>query len=764
MDTVIEFFLKYRPAAFGSGSIGFAPLVPAWFLLLLGITATAAVAYLYVTGVGQLSARRRGVLLGLRVAGLSVLVFCLFRPVLIIAESVKQRNIVAIVVDDSRSMRVPDVAGQSRSTALQSLIGGPDSALIKALADRYQTRIYRTSGAGRVEAPGSLGFDGTRTRLLAAVERVEDELAGSPLAGVVVLSDGADNANSVETTVGTDEQLLTLRSRGIPVYTVGIGSTRYERDVEVTRVDVPNRVLQNSTVLVDVVIVQRGFGGARLPIVVEDSGRIVGTETVTMPRNGEATQVRIRIPATEPGARLLRVHVPQQDGEMIAENNERRVLLEVRDRREKVLYFEGEPRFELKFLRRAIEGDANVQLVTLLRSAREKFLRLGVDDSLELAAGFPATREELFSYRALVLGSIEASFFTADQLRMMADFVSERGGGFVALGGRSAFAEGGYLGTPLADVLPVELGLGVSEDTTSAVEVKVEPTALGSLHPALQIAGTDSTLRARWASLPPLTMVNSLLRAKPGATVLLNGRIGDGAFVRPLLTIQRYGRGRVMAFGTQDSWQWQMHHDVAVDDSTHETLWRQILRWAVSDVPDRVEPLIAEESGTGEALQLRAQVSDAAYLRANGASVSGTVVAPGGVATEVTFDWAVDRDGEYTATYVPVGAGVHEVTIRAIAGTDTTISAPTWVRIAEPTEEFFGSELRTSLLGQLAEETGGRMYALNNATDVARDIVYSPSGATVVHKNDLWDMPLLFLLLAAALGTEWTLRRRWGLV
>jgi uncharacterized membrane protein len=761
LDALFEFLLKYRPAAFARGSLAFAPPVPASLAGIVIALLAATVLVLYVRSTGELRPRDRillGVLRGIAVAALG---FCLMRPVLVLAESITQRNVVAVLVDDSRSMRVPDVNGTPRSSVVTRLVGSADSALLKALAPRYQTRVYRLGAAGRVEDPAALPYDGPRSRLVSSILRVEDELEGAPLAGIVVLSDGADNSASVAGAVGIPEQLMTLRSRGVPVYTVGIGSPRFPKDVEIARIEVPRTVLKNSTVLVNVVIVQRGMGGQRLPVVVEDSGRIVGSATAVMPRDGEALQVRIRVPASETGARLLRVHVPVQDGEMVRENNERRTLLVVRDRREKILYFEGEPRFELKFARQAVEGDANIQLVTLLRSAKDKFLRLGVDDSLELASGFPRTREELFSYRAIMLGSIEASAFSADQLRMISDFVSERGGGLLLLGGRQSFGEGGYVGTPLADAFPVELGVSTSD--TAATEIHARPTPLGTLHPALQIAPTDSATSARWSSLPPLTTVNMLLRAKPGATVLLNGVLDAGPGTRPLLTMQRFGRGRVMALGAQDTWLWQMHATIPVADSTHETLWRQMLRWLVSDVPDRAEPLVAEESGTGEAVPMRAVVSDKAFLRENGASVTGTVVGPDGATSEVTFDWAVDRDGEYNASFVPAGAGVHDVVIQSVSRGDTTRSAQAFVRVAEPTEEYFGAELRTSLLRQVASETGGGYYDADQALDVARDIVYSPSGSTVVKKNDLWDMPIIFLILIAALGGEWMLRRRRGL-
>ena len=149
--------------------------------------------------------------------------------------------------------------------------------------------------------------------------------------------------------------------------------------------------------------------------------------------------------------------MPPQAGELLAENNSRDVLVDVRDRREKILYFEGEPRFEMKFLRRALTDDKQLQLVVLQRTADNKYLRLEVDDPEELVGGFPKTRDELFQYRGLVLGSIEAAAFTGDQLAMLAEFVDKRGGGLLMLGGPRSFSEGGYAGTALGEALPVVL-------------------------------------------------------------------------------------------------------------------------------------------------------------------------------------------------------------------------------------------------------------------------------------------------------------------
>ena len=763
MDAVVEFLFKYRPSAFARGALGFDPVAPVWLVLLLAAATAGAALWARARASASVPTGARSALGALRLGTIALLAWCLCRPVLVVAESLAQRNVVAVLVDDSRSMRIADVDAKPRADVVRTLAGGPDSALLRALSTRYQVRVYRTSAPGRVAAVDALGFDGARTRLLGAIARVEDELAGTPLAGVVVLSDGADNGGRGDGASSVADQLATLRSRGVPVSTVGIGSARFEKDIEIGQLGLPRQALRNATVLVDVVVSHRGFGGATLPLVVEDSGRIIASANVTLSHGSDATPVRLRVPVPEAGARLLTVRIAPQPGEMVTENNERRALLTVRDRREKVLYVEGEARPELKFARRAVDGDRQLQLVTLLRSARDKYLRLGVDDSLELVSGFPTSRAQLFGYRAIVLGSIEASFFTGDQLKMLADFVSERGGGLLLLGGHAAFAEGGYVGTPIADLMPVEMEVSTRADSARLVEITAVPTPDGLRHPALQVAGTDSAVALRWRTLPPLTTLTVLARATPGATVLLEGRVGERGLMRPLLVSQRYGRGRVLALGAQDDWLWQMHADIAVDDSTHEVLWRQMLRWLVSEVPDRVETVADDECATGEAVPVRVIVRDISYLRRNGVSVSGTVTTPGGATQPVAFDWAVDRDGEYAASFVPEKDGVHAVRVRAVVGADTTESPVAYVRVADPVDEYFGAERRDALLEQLARETGGRMYTPANATDAARDLAYSTSGATEVRRLDLWDMPLVLVILLALLGGEWALRRRRGL-
>src|SRR5438445_3498849 len=351
-----------------------------------GVAAAAVVALLAYRGVAAADRLRdRLVLVALRLAALAVLLVCWVRPTLILKAAVPQQNFLAVLVDNSRSMAIADRDGQARSAFVQQQLNGPNAKLLTALSQRFVVRLFSfASSSDRIQSTADLKFDGTATRLSQALDRARDELAGLPLAGLVMVSDGADTSDAA-----IDETLASLKARSIPVFTVGVGQERFAHDIQVTRVETPRQVLKGTALVVDVVLSQTGYGGQTVPLSVEDDGRIVSTQDVTLPSDGEAATVKVRFTAGEAGARAFRFKVPVQTGEQVTQNNQRDALIQVNDRAEKVLYYEGKPRFELKFLRRAVEADKNLQVVTLDRTAENKYYRQAVTSADELIGGFP---------------------------------------------------------------------------------------------------------------------------------------------------------------------------------------------------------------------------------------------------------------------------------------------------------------------------------------------------------------------------------------
>ncbi len=760
MESIFAFLFKYRPLLFREGDIVLRTTWPVLLLVLVALAAIALAAASYARSRGKADTRDRVIMAALRVGAFAVLFFVLLRPTLALTSTVPQRNFLGVLVDDSRSMTLPGTDGEPRRAFVDEELDPENGDLLKELEDRFAVRYFRfSSTADRVESPTDLSYDGTRTDLVGALDRARQELSSVPLSGLVVISDGADNAGG-----SIAEAMVPLQAASVPVYTVGLGEEVLSPDIQVGRIAAPRTVLKGTSLLLDVVISQHGFGGRTVPLIVEDDERILSEEEVTFGREGEPTVTRVRFTLDEPGARRLRLRIPPQEGESVTQNNERAVEVDVRENSEKILYFEGEPRYEVKFLRRALEADDNIQVVVLQRTAEDKYLRLDVDDAEELAGGFPKTREELFRYRGLILGSVEASYFTHDQLTMIADFVSQRGGGFLMLGGRFSFAEGGYAGTPVAEALPVILGDPAPDPQAGFSEVKVTPTLAGQGHAAAQIRPDGQAGPAVWDSLPPLSVVNHIRQVKPGATTLLSGEGEKGRQV--VLAYQRYGRGKTAALPVVDTWMWQFHADVPVDDPTHETFWRQLLRWLVDGVPDYVTArLDPEEVEAGESAGILTEVSDSAFLEVNDAVVQATVTAPDGTAQIVPLDWTVEEDGQYAGSFRPSMEGEYEILTTATTRDGVPMGSDrAFLRVGPSSEEYFDAGLRRSVLERLAEETGGQYYDPTTVKTLPEDIRFTGAGVTLSEERDLWDMPILFVLLVVFLGGEWVYRRRRGLI
>jgi uncharacterized membrane protein len=515
---------------------------------------------------------------------------------------------------------------------------------------------------------------------------------------------------------------------------------------------------------VDVTLRQTGYGGDRVTVDVEDEGRIVGSEQVQLPSDGTPASVRIRATAAEAGPRLFKFRVTPQDGELVTQNNVRESLINVRDVQERILYFEGEPRWEMPFLNRAIRDDKNLLTVRLQRTADNKFMRIEGEPD-EVVGGFPKTREELFRYRGLIIGSVEAALFSGDQLQMISDFVDRRGGGLLVLGGPRSLGEGGYGGTPVADALPLFIDPRTrASDPMPLLRMTVSPTRAGQGHAATQLAGSEGASTARWAELPPISTVNAPLQLKPGATELLRGTDESGR-TRPVLAFHNYGRGKAIAFLPQDSWQWQMHHTITLEDQTHENFWRQMLRWLVDGVPNQVDVrLSTDRLEPGESATIEANVVDKQFVELNDATVLATVSRPDGTTDTVPLQWTGERDGQYRGTFVSTTAGAYEVAVDATRGGGESVgSTTTYLRAAPGEAEYFDPAMHEAPLRRIAEETGGRFYDASNASGLAEDVRYGGRGVTTVEERELWNMPIILITLMGLVCAEWGYRRAVGL-
>ena len=314
-----------------------------------------------------------------------------------------------------------------------------------------------------------------------------------------MVSDGADTTDASLT-----DALLAMKAASVPVFTVGVGRESLAKDIQVDRVSAPRAALKGTSLMIDVVVTQTGFAGEAVTLDVEDGGRIVGSQEVKLPADGEPAAVRVRFTASEAGPRVFRFKVSPRPGEIVTQNNQREALIEVLDRREKMLYFEGEPRPEMKFIRRAVADDKNLLVVdAAAHRGQQVHAPRRRRRPRSWPAGFPRRATSCSRIAGSSSGSIEAGAFTGDQLRMIGEFVERRGGGLLMLGGvalvqrrrlrghagRRRAARGARARGEVARRLPVS-------------RLKVRPTRAGEAHAVTQIAATEAASSARWNELP----------------------------------------------------------------------------------------------------------------------------------------------------------------------------------------------------------------------------------------------------------------------
>jgi hypothetical protein len=269
---------------------------------------------------------------------------------------------------------------------------------------------------------------------------------------------------------------------------------------------------------------------------------------------------------------------------------------------------------------------------------------------------------------------------------------------------------------------------------------------------------------ARWSELPIVTSVNAPLKEKPGATVLLIGKDEAGR-EHNVLASQPYGRGKAIALTVQDTWNWQMDASISVEDQTHENFWRQMLRWLVDGVPDVVDVRAsADRVEPGEPVTIDATVVDPQFVELNDATVTAHVTRPDNTSETVPLVWTGERDGHYRGTFVSTKAGAYEVAVDATrAGGQAVGSSTTYVRAVPSEAEYFDPTMHAQPLRRIAEETGGRFYTAESAKSIAEDVRVAGRGVTAVEERELWNMPIVLIVLLGLVCAEWGYRRVVGL-
>lgn len=716
----------------------------------------------YRRPLSPLTRARRGLLVALRVVTLAALVLFLFRPIIVLPPAGSRDAVVPVLVDVSRSMRLQDADGMTRAAKAAAIL---QTQLMPALASHFRTELY---SAGDGLAPVTLerlGADARRTDLIGALAAVRERYRGQRVAGIVVLSDGGD-------TSGAGGAGGEGSNGGPPVFTIGIGSADGLRDREVLGLTTGDPRLDQASVDLHVSAISTGYGRAAFQLRVLANGKVLDTRRIVPPAEGSPVEEVFTVSPDPLNATVYSAEIPVADSEAVVENNGRAVLVNPAGRKRRLLMLEGAPGFEHSFMKRALAGDPGLEIDSVTRKGRNAdnqdtfIVQAGAGRSAALTTGFAARRQDLYGYDAIVIANVEGDFFTRAQLAMASDFVAERGGGLLVLGGRS-FAQRGLLGTPLEEALPVEMndrrgGLVRASLPAGAIPAhnKLLLTAEGETHPIMRIGASGDETRTLWSALPALAASASLGGPRPGATILaLTTASGGGVF--PVVAVQRYGQGRSMVFAGEASWRWKMM--MASSERAYEFFWRQAARWLASAAPDPVAITLPDAPEPGDAISIDVDARDAVFAPVPDATIDATLTPPGGDPQPLKLRHTEASSGRFTASVRPEQSGLYRVRAEARRGAASLGSAERWMYVGGADREFADPRLNEGFLRRVARTSGGRYVRGADAAGVVAWLQAAVPQNAAPERRDLWHEPWAFALIVVLLSAEWILRRRWGL-
>ncbi|MEX0802776.1 MAG: glutamine amidotransferase [Candidatus Binatia bacterium] len=744
--------------------------VPWWLIALIAFGSIALLVQQFFSLRRRLSTGQSIFLVFLRACVYGLLLFFLLGPALVETHVTKLRRPLTVLIDDSQSMTFPagpdrsqeGEPGPSRLDLVKEKLTQGQEPLIQRLSRDYDLQLYRFGTSLEPIAPHSvpqLTAQDQGTRLLELLHVAARE-AGSQ-SGILVFSDGIANGDS--------QKLAASSTFPVPVFTVGVGDTDGFTDVRVTDVRAPEFAFRGREFKLDLTVQASGMKDKTVPLYFNRGRGLVTSRTVRIDADDFTQKMTLSFTPTEIGPHSFSLSIPTQAGEQITQNNSKNFKVEVQRDKIRVLTLSGSPAWNYRFLRMAMKQDPLIELVSFV------FLRTPTDsvdvpDSQLSLIPFPIDDiflEELKNFDVVFFDDFShRAYFNPVYLDNVKDFVRD-GGGLAMLGGVRSFDSGGYADSALREVLPVEIDGKGSYHAHGTIPPEL--TASGKAHPITRLLPDPRANEDAWTKVPPLTSFNQV-RAGRGQTLLRAG--GDGPSKgSPLLTVGRFGKGRTLAFMTDDIWRWNF---IAVGNrqspQNHLKLIRQSVRWLAQEPSFeqiQIRPIPLARPGEKIAIKLRVLKDD--FMPTRQASVQLRVFGPEGEPSLVAVN-ADSEEGEYTGEYTPTREGSYRVEADASLGGKPLGKDRSSFSAAFPYGEADDGRPRTELLKSIAESSRGAYFSINDWNEKTLEQIaaklesHAPSQIVERRQTQLWSTLWTFLPILVFLCVEWWMRRKWGLL
>ncbi len=778
----------------------------------------AAAAFSLVLFVYRREGRSAGVRVALGVLRTALIAFVLLllnNPVLTRVKTITEPSVVAILIDVSQSMAVRDVqaggdtSGPSRLEAVTRLFTDDNRQLLERLGKVHTLRFYTfdqnahplgvapgigdkaarqaepVAQASLVAALQKLEANGASTQVVPSILTVLDELQGQRLAGVVVITDGRDTPTQPPL-----ELAKTLATYGVRVYPIAVGSEQSPHNIEVQSVAVQDSAFKGDIVNVRATIRATGYPAnhpVRLKLTDKRTGlplrgvdgRPVQT-TVTLPDDRPVEQELLFKPE-EVGPMVINVEAERQAGEINEKDNLLPAQLSVLDARIAVLYVDGYPRWEYRYIKNEMIRDKTVDISCLLTSADQTFAQEG-DPPHEGFPGpitrFPESIEELMPYDVILFGDVDPRQFTDRQLQLVSDFVAKKGGGFGMVAGPK-WSPLAFRNTPIEAILPVIIARVQTEDPTAVYDQPYRPalTREGADSPIFRFF-PERDINAKYLkeSLQPLYWYCRGVTAKPAIGIVLAehpGDMGPDGHKAPLLIVSQFGSGRTLFSAFDDSWRWRFY----TGESVFDTFWVEQLRYLArgKKLGQRRLSFAADRQTyeLGRPVKLRLAVMDPALLQQLPPELLVQVRDENGQALRAEKLQKQPGQSDYTASFPADRVGHFSVKLPAVIGEAQNMDAA--IDVIEPRLELADPRVDRVSLAALARETAPP--SANVAGDIAHPILLEEARAKlpgliqsaaritqIPLDQPLWNIPAAMVIFVLLLTAEWVLRKVYGML
>jgi len=738
----------------------------------------------------------------LKITGFALVLICLTEPLWSGTRVKPGENLFLLLADDSSSLQIADEGGSpTRGELLRKLLARTPAADWQSRLERlFDVRRYAFgTRLETVEDFDALAFDRTGSRLHAAAGMLRERFSDRPVAGMLLFTDGNF----------TDRTAATSAFDGMPpVYPVIWSEEADQFDVAVDKLTVAQSPFEDApvTVLANVRLTGDRSSDEIVGQLLREDGALIQEVRAGVSEQGLPIELRFEIQPTAPlefyrvraalNGQTAQFDEPSESAESVLANNSRLVAIERDAEPHRILYVSGRPNWEFKFLRRSVESDPSLQLVGLVRIARKEakfefrgragdpgnalfqgfdadretdaesydepvIVRLGTRDDAELRTGFPKTPEELYQYRAVIIDDVEAQFFTHDQLSLLEQYVSDRGGSLLMLGGPDSFAHGNYGRTLLEDMLPVYLERGRQQEPEFG-EYRWKLTRDGWLQPWTRLRRTAGEEEQRIAGMPEFRTLTAASNVKPAARVLAQVCDVEGND-HPALVAQQYGEGRVAALLIGDAWRWPLQRKQG-DAEDYAKAWRQMLRWLVVDVPRRLEVAAEQDSESATTVRLSARVRDAVFEPVDNATADITIRTPSGAEYHLRGEPSLEEAGRYTSDYAPREAGPYRATVEVKDEGGNPIGRAETGWTSDPAvDEFRRISVDRTALQALADATYGEVIAADDIGEFVDTLPAREAPLMESWNRPLWHTPWMLLAAIGCFAGEWGLRRWRGL-